>query len=680
MVKKKGFWKKTGCILISASIILTGVTFFDSSTSVAELSGTEYIFTTGNNVVGDAAYDSNTVITVVKDNEASGAVIGNGAFANCTNLESVVITGDASIGPNAFAGCTKLREVTLGSVSNLDTTSFSGCSSLEKILIRNPGTYSISDGAVYSGTTLIYVPASKDSLTVKSGTTLIAENALQDSQVAYLEVPNAVGLTIADQGTWPKFNPNNTSYELVVESPNGANTPLEEYFREYIRTHQEYKNRIKLNFDNATDTPTQKWTISLAYRLLDTDRTTEVLPEKIRVFDTMQVNAGQTPSYSGEIPRTRAYEGYIYALITSLPLTFTPATEPKTYVVDYVKTNQTATTYKITHIYKDEAGKELGRELEDVADGEMPTQPAEKKTFDGKEYEFVTGSTTPAYVAVTGTAAYTHTYKATGNSGGDTPTPNPDPSKTYTVTVYDEFYKGDLNHMTSSKIRSVNKYNAGSNYSFSHASYNGYSAYGGRNQSGTVNSDINVYFFYLENGTAGKATDKPADKKSEINTKLTNKYVITEGANQTVAVNGGPVKIVCNGELEKLTGIFVDETKVDPSRYTVTSGSTILTFTGGFMKLFATGDHVVRFEYVDGYAETGLKVVDGKTTTTVTYKVSSDGSISSGHTKDATPKTADGFDSRYLLCLAIFLLGAGAMMLGKQKKLEAILAGERDEY
>ena len=38
MVKvKKGFLKKTGCILISASIILTGVTFFGSSVSEADL-------------------------------------------------------------------------------------------------------------------------------------------------------------------------------------------------------------------------------------------------------------------------------------------------------------------------------------------------------------------------------------------------------------------------------------------------------------------------------------------------------------------------------------------------------------------------------------------------------------------------------------------------------------------
>ena len=95
--------------------------------------------------------------------------------------------------------------------------------------------------------------------------------------------------------------------------------------------------------------------------------------------------------------------------------------------------------------------------------------------------------------------------------------------------------------------------------------------------------------------------------------------------------------------------------------------------------MFTVGNHLIRFEYVDGYAETGLKVTDGKTTTTVTYKVSSDGSISAGHTKDTTPKTADGFDNKYLLCIAIFLLGAGAILFGNQRKLEAILAKENDD-
>lgn len=162
----------------------------------------------------------------------------------------------------------------------------------------------------------------------------------------------------------------------------------------------------------------------------------------------------------------------------------------------------------------------------------------------------------------------------------------------------------------------------------------------------------------------------------------TAKYKVTEGANQSVTQNAGPVKITCDGPVEKLTAILIDGSPISGDRYTIQSGSTILTFTGGFVKIIPVGDHTVRFQYTDGYAETGLKVTAAstKTTTTVTYKVSSDGSISSGHTKDTTPTTADGFDNRYILCLAIFLLGAGAILFSRQKKLEAILAGEREDY
>ncbi|MBO6283870.1 MAG: hypothetical protein J6M63_08075, partial [Pseudobutyrivibrio sp.] len=288
-------------------------------------------------------------------------------------------------------------------------------------------------------------------------------------------------------------------------------------------------------------------------------------------------------------------------------------------------------------------------------------------------YTLFAGSAYTVGSAKTGQAV-TFKYKANGS----TPTPTPTPGATYTVTVYDEFYKGDLNHLEKRTTRSVNKYTAGSKYSFNPATYKGYTYYGGRDQSGTVNGNIEAYFFYVDNGSS-KAAVVPSVKKNETNANLQSIYQVTEGANQTITAGNGPLRIVCNGDLNKLTGIFVDGVKIDSSRYTLESGSTILTFTGGFVKLFTVGNHLIRFEYVDGYAETGLKVTDGKTTTTVTYKVSSDGSISAGHTKDTTPKTADGFDNKYLLCIAIFLLGAGAILFGNQRKLEAILAKENDD-
>ena len=158
-------------------------------------------------------------------------------------------------------------------------------------------------------------------------------------------------------------------------------------------------------------------------------------------------------------------------------------------------------------------------------------------------------------------------------------------------------------------------------------------------------------------------------------------YKIIEGAGQVVGQNDGTVRIVCNGPVEKLAYIMMDGNIIPRENYTIASGSTIMTLSKDYIANMALGDHAVQFQYTDGYAITGLRVVSGatKTTTTVTYKVSSDGTISAGHVKDDTPKTADGFDTRYLLCLAIFLLGAGAIMMSKEKRLEAILAGAYDE-
>ncbi len=63
--------------------------------------------------------------------------IANKAFANCSNLEEVTISGASAIGIYAFYGCTSLETVDLGSVAKLGTSAFSGCKSLETINLEN---------------------------------------------------------------------------------------------------------------------------------------------------------------------------------------------------------------------------------------------------------------------------------------------------------------------------------------------------------------------------------------------------------------------------------------------------------------------------------------------------------------------------------------------------------------
>lgn len=76
--------------------------------------------------------------------------VGNDAFYDCNNLESVEFVGVKSIGDNAFYYCTSLANVTIpDSVTSIGDRSFRGCQSLTTITIPDSVT-SIADGAFNS--------------------------------------------------------------------------------------------------------------------------------------------------------------------------------------------------------------------------------------------------------------------------------------------------------------------------------------------------------------------------------------------------------------------------------------------------------------------------------------------------------------------------------------------------
>ena len=53
------------------------------------------------------------------------------AFANCTNLNTIVIKGDVSIGEYSFEGCENLIEISIkGRINNIRSTSFLKCKNL----------------------------------------------------------------------------------------------------------------------------------------------------------------------------------------------------------------------------------------------------------------------------------------------------------------------------------------------------------------------------------------------------------------------------------------------------------------------------------------------------------------------------------------------------------------------
>ena len=691
MVKKnKGLLKKIGCILISASILLTGWTFFGSSISIAD---------------GDT-----TIVDEVLNEDPDTTEEDVEEVAEPDETEESEDAADSS-DETTTTFCTDSLELYSLPADTLGTSLAS---------TNDDGTYTADDGATYSDssmTVLVKVPASVGStFSVPSSVSTIKSGAFDGSNVTDLTF--ASDATIGTHSSWPA---NGT---VVHAEALSSTSEVVTYFEKLIKAGR----NVKILFDESSTTTYSitfeyyKDSISTANKIgteteeYDEDDDLE-LPDTIKTFNSVSYNyvSGPTPD-------------------------FETVTADATYSFIYTE----ATTYDITYNYvlQDSTGAETGTtktEIVKVVEGETPSMPATTKTFDGTTYTYVSGPT-PTFAAATANAEYSFVYKASSSSGGEsggggstTPTytvtikgnfyendgttyigertitsytqeagkvitaPTVDgytafgtttytvtasnsqtatftykkttasssSTKKFKVTVYDVFYDQTMTKKIETKTRQTDTYSQGDTFSYDPKTYSGYEYVSAENQSGTVNADRTVTFKYKATTASGKTTSN-------------SKYSVTAGANQKVPSNVGTVTITCDGPLDKIVAIKVDGVTLAQNQFTVESGSTILTLTASYVSSLSAGDHVVRFEYTDGWAET-LLTITGKTTTTVTYKVSSDGSISSGHTKDTTPTTADGFDSRYLLCLAIFLLGAGTILFSKQKKLEAILAGDRDD-
>ncbi|MBE5918460.1 MAG: hypothetical protein E7272_01330 [Pseudobutyrivibrio ruminis] len=559
---KKGFFKKTGCILISASIILTGVMFFDSSTSEADGENLNQLEAVQEEIVKDE---------IVEDQVSEDAVL--------QELKAEEIQTDTT------------EEIKTGTTEEVPAVVVEEASKQEVVKDASDSTTpEYTDG----GATLKFVPAGVgNEFTVPETVTRIAEDAFSESSVNVLHFAGARG---GDQITSIGSQANKWPANGTVVYCLGSQLEDESTVSSFFLARQTATRKITIYYSESdiNPDPTPVETYAIKYKLVKANG------------ETSTIDGGES--------------------------TTIPSAPVLTVVTD---------DNNITYKWDENAAA--------VSDK---------------------------------TCTFTFVEQASAS----------DPL----VTITEEFYDSKGTTKVSTNVGNPNHYKKGT--IIVPAKHDGYKVFDEPTQyEVTEAASQAVTFKYKASGTTptpvpngntsggssgASATPAVTNKnqlKNEIDETLLAKYQVIKGANQTVVRENGPVEIVCNGEVNKLTGIFVDKVRIDPSRYTIASGSTILTFTGGFVKLFSTGDHVVRFEYVDGYAETGLKVTEGKTTTTVTYKVSSDGSISSGHIKDTTPKTADGFDNKYLLCIAIFLLGAGSILFSNQRKLEAILAGENDD-
>ena len=150
---------------------------FDSSTGTLSLDGGGQMY---DYAWGESPFFGNTDIkTLVVIDEitktpgpVSGYVetIGSNAFAQCTNLETVVLPSSVAwIGESAFNGCTKLKNLTLArSTGWIGERAFAGCAALTEIELRKGMT--VVKAGVFDGcTSLKTITVSGTVKTVEDG-------------------------------------------------------------------------------------------------------------------------------------------------------------------------------------------------------------------------------------------------------------------------------------------------------------------------------------------------------------------------------------------------------------------------------------------------------------------------------------------------------------------------------
>ena len=108
---------------------------------------------------------------------------------------------------------------------------------------------------------------------------------------------------------------------------------------------------------------------------------------------------------------------------------------------------------------------------------------------------------------------------------------------------------------------------------------------------------------------AASTTTTPASSAAAAPAQVT--YDILDGAGSSWTQNtDGSLAIRGSGEISKFREVKVDGVTVDPVNYTVTEGSTIITFKPEYLKSLSAGNHSFELVWTDGTAATNFTVVE----------------------------------------------------------------------
>ena len=148
---------------------------------------------------------------------------------------------------------------------------------------------------------------------------------------------------------------------------------------------------------------------------------------------------------------------------------------------------------------------------------------------------------------------------------------------------------------------------------------------------------------------AASTTTTPASSAAAAPAQVT--YDILDGAGSSWTQNtDGSLAIRGSGEISKFREVKVDGVTVDPVNYTVTEGSTIITFKPEYLKSLSAGNHSFELVWTDGTAATNFTVAEN-----------ADQSAKS-------PKTGEDFSMA--LCTALLMMSCAGLagMFVRRKK------------
>ena len=182
--------------------------------------------------------------------------------------------------------------------------------------------------------------------------------------------------------------------------------------------------------------------------------------------------------------------------------------------------------------------------------------------------------------------------------------------------------------------------------------------------SGITDTDCNGFQYYcvISNAAGTVTTDT-------VTLTVTVEYEILDGAGSSWTENtDGSLAIRGSGAIAKFLRVLVDGTVVDPSNYTVTEGSTIITFKPEFLKTLPEGSHTFELVWTDGTASTSFTVAKNTSdnnggnnnSNNNNNNSNNDSSNNAGSNADATdttikaPKTGDtSNDALWVVLLAV---------------------------